>query len=110
MSIRRAFNYSVTDVAPLILNPNETPTNAELAAILEGNQTRILCRRSIWKNCGRKYRLQTIVFRMARDIFDQMQVTWQASKESLLAQVIRIVEEVHRSDLIRVRLPALTTI
>ena len=45
---------------------------------------------------GRKYRLQTIVFRMARDVFDQMQVTWQASKESLLAQVIRIVEEVLR--------------
>lgn len=92
---------SVSDVAPLILNPNETPTNAELAAILEGKPNMDSLSKIDLEELGRKYRLQTIVFRMARDVFDQMQVTWQASKESLLAQVIRIVEEVLRSDLIR---------
>ncbi len=91
----------MAEVPPLILNPNETPTNAELAAILEGKPNMDSPSKIDLEELGRKYRLQTIVFRMARDVFDQMHVTWQASKESLLAQVIRIVEEVLRSDRIR---------
>src|SRR5205823_1785814 len=39
-----------------------------------------------------------IVFTAARDIFEQMSPNWQGNKERLLAQVIRLVEGVVRSD------------
>ena len=76
----------------LTLNPRDTPTMAELAAILEGKPNMDAVSAIDLEQIGRKHRLQTIVFKAARDIYDQMKPTWSGSKENLLAQVIGLVE------------------
>ena len=53
----------------------------------------------------REFRTQRIIFETARDVFDQMKHTWQGSREVLLAQLVRIVEEFIRSDRIAISPP-----
>ena len=60
--------------------PPDTPTYAELAAILEGKPNVTRCREIDLEELGRKHRLQTIVFETARDVFDQMQPTWKGTQ------------------------------
>ncbi len=50
---------------------------------------------------GKRHRLQTVVFKMALDVFDQMQPTWKGNRDSLLSQVIGLVQQVLDSDRIR---------
>lgn len=98
-------HVDVEQVPELILNPNETPTQADLAAILEGKPNMEALSQIDLEELGRKHRLQTIVFKVARDVFDQMQPSWKGSKDVLLGQVIRIVEAVLRSDRIHCSVP-----
>ena len=42
---------------------------------------------------AREYRTQKIIFETARDVFDQMQASWQGSRESLIAQLVKLVEQ-----------------
>ncbi len=90
-------------VPVLELNASDTPTHAELAAILEGKPDVTRLSAIDLQELGRRHRLQTLVFKMARDVYDQMQPTWKGTKETLLAQVVRLVEQILRSDRIRIR-------
>ncbi|MCY2995705.1 MAG: DEAD/DEAH box helicase family protein, partial [Planctomycetota bacterium] len=90
-------------VPVLELNASDTPTHAELAAILEGKPDVTRLSTIDLQELGRRHRLQTLVFKMARDVYDQMQPTWKGAKVTLLAQVVRLVEQVLRSDRIRIR-------
>ena len=40
-----------------------------------------------------EFRTQRIIFETARDVYDQMQHTWKGSKELLLAQLVRLVDQ-----------------
>ncbi|HEU4710278.1 MAG TPA: hypothetical protein VFS76_01875 [Pyrinomonadaceae bacterium] len=44
------------------------------------------------RKLAEQFRLQRIVFEVARDVSEQMKPTWKGNKENLLAQVIRLVE------------------
>jgi type III restriction enzyme len=46
---------------------------------------------------SREFRTQKIIFEVARDVYDQMQKNWKGSKEFLLAQLVRLVEQYIRS-------------
>jgi len=49
-----------------------------------------------------EFRMQNIVVETARDIFDQMQPTWNGSREFLMAQSIRLMERFMTSGRIRI--------
>jgi len=88
-------------VSVLELNPHDTPTHAELAAILEGKPNMDSLSEIDLVELGKRHRMQTVVFKMARDVFDQMQPGWSGNRDALLSQVIRLVEKVLLSDRIR---------
>jgi type III restriction enzyme len=90
-------------VPVLTLNAADAPTHAELAAILEGKPDVTRLTEIDLQELGRRHRLQTIIFKMAREVFEQMQPTWSGSKETLLAQVIHLVEQVLLSDRIAIK-------
>ena len=50
----------------------------------------------------REFRMQRIIFETARDVYDQMQKDWKGSKETLLARLVRLVEQFIRSDKITI--------
>ena len=52
-----------------------------------------------------RFRLQKIIFEVARDVFDQIKPTWKGHKDNLLAQVIRLVERFISSPKIEINPP-----
>ncbi|GAB4371085.1 MAG: DEAD/DEAH box helicase family protein [Calditrichia bacterium] len=92
-------------VQPLELDASQTAQIAELAPILEGKPDVTKISRIELERLAREFRIQRIIFETARDVFDQMKHTWQGSREVLLAQLVRIVEEFIRSDRISISPP-----
>jgi type III restriction enzyme len=88
----------LTRVERLRLNASDTATYAELAAVLEGKPHIAEMADIDLQELAQQFRLQKIVFEVTRDLFDQMQRGWTGTKEVLLAQLIRLVEQVLTSD------------
>jgi len=107
--IERVFQPTLTldwaKARPLELNAAQTAQVAELAPILEGKPDVSQINRIELERLAREFRTQRIIFETARDVFDQMKHTWQGSREVLLAQLVRIVEEFIRSDKIAISPP-----
>jgi type III restriction enzyme len=95
-------------VKPLQLNASETAQLAELAPILDGKPDVTRVAQIDLERLAREFRTQKIIFETARDVFEQMQKDWKGSKEALLAQLVRLVEQFVRSDKIVIA-PALFT-
>jgi type III restriction enzyme len=89
----------------LQLDAAHTPQVAELAPILEGKPDVTQIDRIELERLAREFRTQRIVFETARDVYDQMQHDWKGSKELLLAQLVRLVEQFIRSDRIAIHPP-----
>lgn len=96
----------LTQVPVLSLNAAEVVTRADLAAMIEGKPDLTRLSQIELEELGRRFRLQKIAFEAARDVFDQMKPKWRGNKDILLAQLIRLVEKVLRSDRIEIT-PAL---
>ncbi|MCL6556963.1 MAG: DEAD/DEAH box helicase family protein [Burkholderiales bacterium] len=92
-------------VRPLVLDASQTPQVAELAPIIAGKPDVTKIERIELERLAREFRTQRIIFETARDVFDQMKHTWQGSREVLLAQLVRIVEQFIRSDRIAISPP-----
>ena len=98
-------SVDIASIPPLELNAHDTSTHAELAAILEGKTHLTSLTEIDLEELGRKFRLQKIIFETARDVFDQMKPSWRGTTDFLLPQIIRIVEQVLRSDRVRITPP-----
>ncbi len=104
--IDRVFQPTLTldwsQVKTLELNAAQTAQVAELAPILEGKPDVTKIERIELERLAREFRVQRIIFETARDVFDQMKHSWHGSREILLAQLVRIVEQFIRSDRIAI--------
>lgn len=87
------------------LNAAQTAQVAELAPILEGKPDVSKIERIELERLAREFRTQRIIFETARDVFDQMKHAWQGSREVLLAQLVKIVEQFIASDRITIKPP-----
>jgi len=101
---RLSLNWS--DVKYLELDAGQTAKLAELAPIVEGKPDMTKIAAIGLERLAREFRTQRIIFETARDVYDQMQKDWQGSKEFLLAQLVRLVEQFICSDRISIA-PAL---
>jgi len=94
-----------SNVPTLELDAAQTAQVAELAPILEGKPDVTKIERIELERLAREFRTQRIIFETARDVFDQIKHSWQGSREILLAQLVRMVEQFIRSDLIAISPP-----
>jgi type III restriction enzyme len=95
----------MTKIKVLELDAYKITTIAELAPIVEGKPDVTKISEIDLKDLGQKFRLQKIIFEVARDIYDQMKPNWKANKEYLIAQIIRLVEEFMISNKIEIYPP-----
>ncbi len=89
----------------LELDAGRTAQVAELAPVLEGKTDVTKVSRIELERLAREFRTQRIIFETARDVFDQMKTSWRGSREVLLAQLVRIVEQFIHSDKIKISPP-----
>ena len=93
-------------VRPLELDAARTAQLAELAPTIDGKPDITKVDSIDLQDLAREFRTQRIVFETARDVYDQIQENWQGDRTFLLAQLVRLVEQLIRSNKI-VIVPAL---
>lgn len=97
---------NLANVKPLDIDPYESITEAELAAIIAGKPNPAALTEIDLKEIGEKFRLQSIVFRIASTIYNsEKKPDWKGNKESFLIQLIGIIEQFIYSDKIRIKNP-----
>ncbi|MCX7001444.1 MAG: DEAD/DEAH box helicase family protein [Candidatus Sumerlaeota bacterium] len=89
-------------IQPLELDASRTAKVAELAPVLEGKPDVTKIDRIELERLAREFRTQRIIFETARDVYDNMKHSWKGSKELLLAQLVRLVEQFIHSDKIAI--------
>lgn len=99
---RPRLTLDMAKVRPLTLNAAETTRFAELAPIIDGKPDVTKVTAIDLEGLAREFRMQKIIFETARDVFENMQQDWKGSREALLAQVVRLVEQFIRSDRIEI--------
>lgn len=86
------------------IDPYESITAAELAAIIAGKTNEKVRSAIGLEQIAEDTRIQTIVFRIASTIYNsEKRPEWKGSKEIFLAQVIRLVEQFIASDKISIK-------
>ena len=102
---RPTLTLDLANAKPLTLDAYETPTLAEMAPTIDGKPDLRQISEISLRELGERFRMQKIVFSAAGDIYEQMKGTWKGSREYLLAQVIRLVEQYIESDKLRIDPP-----
>ena len=102
---RSQLSVDVDRVEPLELKASETPQVVELAPIVDGKPDITKVRTIDLETLAGEYRTQKIVFETARGVFDQMKAPWSGSRESLIAQLVKLVERFVLSDRLRITPP-----
>ena len=88
---------------PLELDASQTVKIAELVPVVDGKPADVEKIEEIHlENLAQEFRTQRIIFETARDIYDQMEKSWQGGRAFLLAQLVRLVEKFICSDKIRI--------
>ena len=89
---RPRLSIDMDKVAAIELNPNESITEAGLAAIIAGKPNPAALSEIDLKEIGEKFRVQTIIFETTKRIFNFEKPNWRGRQEIFLVQLIRIVE------------------
>ena len=89
-------------VPPLQIAAHETIQLAEIAPTVEGKADPTRIAQIALDELGRRNRMQTIAFKTAAEVFDQVKPGWPGSREVLLGQLVRIVERFLASDRIAI--------
>ncbi len=103
---RPRLELEMDNVKPLELDAYKTVTLVDMAPTIEGKQDITKISEIDLKDLGKKFRTQKIIFEAAGEVFDQMKPNWKGSKEVLLAQLIKIVEEFIYSEKIKITPPS----
>ena len=84
----------IAKVKTLELDPYDSITEAELAAIIAGKPNPAALSEIDLKEIGEKLRLQTIIFKIASSIYNsEKKPDWKGSKETFLIQHINLIEK-----------------
>ena len=90
---RPELTLDLAKTKPLTLDAYETPTIADLAPVIDGKPDLTKLTSIDVERLGREQRMQRVIFQSAAEVFDLMKPNWKASREYLLAQVIRLTEK-----------------
>lgn len=97
---------NIEKVKLLELDPYDSITEAELAAIIAGKPNPAALSEIDLKEIAEKFRLQSIIFRIASAIYNsEKKPDWKGSKETFLIQLINIIEKFIYSNKIIIKNP-----
>lgn len=102
---RPVLSVDMAKVKTLELDPYESITEAQMADVIEGKPmvTPATMSEIDLKELEEKNRLQTIIFRVAKKIYNNENPNWKGRPEVFLIQLIRIVEDYIKSNRIIVK-------
>ena len=89
-------------IPPLELRSDNTATSVDMSPVLEGKPHVDKLSGIDLNDLNKTVRLQTIVFKTTKKVYDSLKPNWKGNKEFLLMQIIKLVGEFIDSDKIRV--------
>jgi len=89
-------------IQPLELRSDDTITAVDMAPVLEGKTHADKLSGIDLHELNKTVRLQTIVFKTTKKVYDSLKPNWKGNKEFLLMQIIKLVGEFIDSDKIKV--------
>jgi type III restriction enzyme len=90
---RTELTLDLSTTKPLTLDAYETPTIADLAPVIDGKPDLTKLTSIDVEKLGREQRMQRVIFQSAAEVYDLMKPNWNASREFLLGQIIRLTEK-----------------
>ena len=90
-------------VRPLVLAAHETIQLAEVAPTVDGKADPTRIDQITLEELGRRNRMQTIAFKAAAEVFEQVKPGWPGSREVLLGQLVALVERFLASDRVAIQ-------
>ena len=90
-------------VVSIELDPYDSITHAELAAIIAGKPNPAVLSEIDLKRIAEENRMQTIIFKIASQIYNNEKPNWKGTKEYLLVQLVRLIEGFVNSNKIIIR-------
>jgi type III restriction enzyme len=96
-------SVNIKNIKPISLDPYESITQADLAAMIAGKPNLAALTEIDLKEIAERFRLQTIIFETAKRIYNNENPNWKGSKDLFLAQLIRIIENIINSDRIVIK-------
>ena len=99
---KNKLSLDISKMDTLTLSVSDTRISAELAPIIDGQTDLTKCTEIDLEKLSKELRMQTVIFKATAHIYEIMQSDWQGqgTKFSLLGQVIKLVEEYLKSDVI----------
>jgi type III restriction enzyme len=84
-------------VEPLTINPEDSSLIVDLAPVIDGKPHVDKISTIDIEKLGKKFRLQTSIFKITRDIYEKFKPDWKGNKEYLMLQLVNLVEEFLKS-------------
>ena len=97
-------SLDLSKLSKLTLDASATRLRADLAPIIDGKTDFTKCTEIDLQKLDAELRMQTIIFTVSAQIYEQMQATWKdkATKYALLGQVIDLVQRYIEDDIIEI--------
>lgn len=92
----------LSKVTTLTIRPEDSALLVQMAPIIDGKPHFDKIRSIDIEQLGKKFRLQTTIFKIARDVYEKSTDQWKGNKEQLLFQVVKIVEQFLTSSKIKI--------
>lgn len=99
IQVRHTFRPNITldKIKRLEINPEDTPLWVKLAPVLDGNP---YDKENIEITVSElsEVRLQTLVFKTAKDVYEKSKDSWSGRKEYILFQIVKLIDNFINSD------------
>jgi type III restriction enzyme len=100
---KSSLHLDYTHVKPIEINPDDTITEVEMGGVISGNITPAAMSDIDIKEFAERYRLQSVIFRIATNIFGMEKHNWKGNQYDFLAQLLKITEDFLASDRIVIK-------
>lgn len=91
------------EVKPIEINPDDTITEVEMGGVIAGDITPAAMSDIDIKEFAERYRLQSVIFRVATNIFGIEKHNWKGNQYDFLSQLLKLTEEFLSSDRIQIK-------
>jgi len=98
---RLSINYSA--VKPIEIDPSDTITKADLGGVIDSDVTPSALTDIDLKQFTEKYRMQSVIFRVATSIYGVEKQNWKGNQYDFMAQLLKLTEEFIQSDKVRIK-------
>jgi type III restriction enzyme len=99
-TLKPILEVDIEKIEPLIIKSSEVATIAELQEVIDSKPARNLETMTTidLQEIADQFRLQRIIFKSSGDIVESLLPDWKGSRESLMMQILTIIESFLRSD------------